>query len=306
MRTAGAPILASMRGKPGLMEKLGLLLAALLLAALSTCSPHKSALTQIKALGVLKVATINSPTTYYFGAKGALGYDYDLAKGLADQLGVKLEMVVAQNQQEAMQMVEQGSVNMAAAGLAISPARLQHLRFSHPLLTVIPQLVYRMGQPRPTSLADLHGQLTVVSDSVHAERLASLKKQYPNLTWDETDSQETEQLLYEVANGQLEYTIANSDIIAINQRYYPRLRVAFNLADSQDQAWAFRRDGDSSLYDAAESYIDRISGKTLERLRDRYFGHVERVNYLGAVTLASQVQTRLPKYRAAFEAAGKK
>ncbi|MGH8460121.1 MAG: membrane-bound lytic murein transglycosylase MltF [Stenotrophobium sp.] len=304
---AGKPVPASLASpRPGLARLTGMLLATLLLAVLSTCSPHKSALSRIKAVGVLRVATINSPTTYYFGAKGALGYDYDLAKGLADQLGVKLEMVVAQNQQEALQMVEQGSVQMAAAGLAISPARMQRVRFAQPLLTVIPQLVYRMGQPRPTSLEDLHGKLTVVGGSVHAERLASLRKQYPNLIWDETDNQETEQLLYEVANGQLQYTIANSDIIAINQRYYPRLRVAFDLADKQDLAWAFHRDGDDSLYDAAESYIASISGKTLARLRDRYFGHVEHINFLGAVTLASQVQTRLPKYRAAFQAAAAK
>ncbi|MGH8506199.1 MAG: membrane-bound lytic murein transglycosylase MltF [Stenotrophobium sp.] len=306
MKPAAARILAYRSNPQALKRNLGLLVATLLLVVLSTCSPHKDVLTQIRAQGVLKVATINSPTTYYFGAKGALGYDYDLAQGFADHLGVKLDMIVAQSPQEAIEMVEDGRANMAAAGLAVSPAREQRVRFSQSLLTVKPQLVYRMGDPRPSSLADLHGKLTVVSDSVHAERLESLKKQYPNLSWDETDDQETEQLLYEVANGQLQYTIANSDIIAINQRYYPRLRVAFDLADAQDLAWALPRDGDDSLFGAVQTYIAGISGKTLARLRDRYFGHVERINYFGAVTLASQVQSRLPKYRAAFMAAGKK
>ncbi|MGH8541201.1 MAG: membrane-bound lytic murein transglycosylase MltF [Stenotrophobium sp.] len=287
------------------LKALALLLAAVLLAVMSTCSPRKDVLTQIKILGVLKVATINSPTTYYFGANGPLGYDYDLAKGLADHLGVKLEMIVAQSPQEAMQMVEQGHAQFAAAGLAISPAREKRVRFSKPLLTVIPQLVYQMGKPRPANLGELHGHLRVVSGSVHAERLEELKKQYPDLSWDETDNQETEELLYEVANGQLQYTVANSDIIAINQRYYPRLRVAFALSDSQDQAWAFQRSTDDSLYGAAETYLDGISKKALARLHDRYFGHIEQLNYMGAMTLTSQVQTRLPEYRSAFEAAAK-
>lgn len=280
--------------------------ALLLYLFLSTCSPQTSQLDQVKTTGVLRIATINSPTTYYIGAAGPLGFEYELAKGFAESLGAKLEVVVANSPAEAIQMVREGRVQIAAAGLSVTAERQKTVRFARPMLKVVPQLVYRMGQPRPSNLGDLDGSLRVQRGSIGAELLREAKKKYPDLKWEETDDQETEELLYQVANDQLGYTIANSDIISINQRYYPKMRVAFAASKAQDLAWAFNLSKDSSLFNTANSYLDVYSGVELARLRDRYFGHIEQVNYMGAVTLASLVQTRLTRYRKAFETAAAK
>lgn len=280
--------------------------ALLLYLLLSTCSPPTSQLQQVKTTGILRVATLNSPTTYYIGAAGPLGFEYELAKGFAESLDAKLEIVVAGSPAEAIAMVRDGRAQITAAGLSVTTERQKVVRFARPMLKVVPQLVYRMGLPRPNNLGDLDGSLRVQRGSIGAELLHEAKKKYPNLTWEETDDQETEELLYQVANDQLGYTIANSDIVAINQRYYPKLRVAFAAAKAQDLAWAFKLGNDTSLFDAANSFLDVYSGVELERLRDRYFGHIEQVNYMGAVTLASLAQTRLTRYRKAFEDAAKK
>ncbi|PTU30655.1 membrane-bound lytic murein transglycosylase MltF [Stenotrophobium rhamnosiphilum] len=281
-------------------------ISLLLFLLLSTCSPRTDQLQQIKATGVLRISTVNSPTTYYIGAAGPLGFEYELAKGFAESLNAGLEVVVASSPAEAIQMAREGRVHFAAAGLAITPEREKTMRFSPAMLRVVPQLVYRMGETRPDNLDDLEGTIRVQRGSIGAELLSEAKKKYPDLKWEETDDQETEELLYQVANNQLGYTIANSDIISINQRYYPRLRVAFAASKSQDLAWAFQKSGDNSLFDAANAYLEVFRGVDLPRLRDRYFGHIEQVNYMGAVTLASMVQTRLTRYRKAFEDAAEK
>jgi membrane-bound lytic murein transglycosylase F len=274
---------------------------------LSTCSPQQSVLSQIRQLGVLRVATVNSPTTYYQGPTGPTGFEYDLAKGLADRLGVRLELIVASTPPEALKLVRQNKAHFAAAGIAITEGSSHHYRFSQPLLSVVPQLVYRMGQPKPKDLADLHGRLRIVRGSSEAEHLRELKAtKFPDLRWEETDDQESEELLYMVANEELHYTIANSDVLAINQRYYPMLRAAFPMADAQDLAWAFPLTDDASLFDLAGDYLHDVGGAELARLRDRYFGHIEQVGYYGAVTLATDTESRLPRYRKNFEAAGSK
>jgi membrane-bound lytic murein transglycosylase F len=49
----------------------GLALAGTALAvSLSTCSPRVPLLTRVESLGILRVATFNSPTTYYVGPAG--------------------------------------------------------------------------------------------------------------------------------------------------------------------------------------------------------------------------------------------
>jgi membrane-bound lytic murein transglycosylase F len=272
-------------------------------ASIATCSPRATVLEQVKTLGELRVATVNSPTTYYAGSDGPVGFEYDLARGFAEYLGVQVRMVLAASPPETLNLLDRGDAHIAAAGLGISPAREARYRFSQPLLVVQPQLVYRSGQPRPRNLGELQGRLQVTAGTLHSERLRVLKAEYPQLVWDEKPDSEPEELLYKVANGDLDYTIANSDIIAIHRRYYPQLRVAFSLAESQELAWAFARKLDSSLYDQAGAYLRSISNSELERLRDRYFGHVEQVDYYGAVALATHVESRLPRFRAYFEEA---
>lgn len=287
-----------------------LLLAVLLalLAVLGTCSPRRSTLDEIRTLGVLRVATVNSPTVYYIGPGGEpIGFEYDLLKQLADRLGVRLELVVAPNPPAAVELVREGAVPMAAASITITDSRRKLVRFSRPLLKVVPTLVYRLGQPRPKNLGDLQGVLRVVKGSAPIETLRELRQaRYPKLQWDETEDDVAEELLYQVAEGNLDYTIANSDLLAINQRYYPNLRVAFTVADAQDIAWAFRAGRDTSLSEEVERFFEALGTKEFARVKDRYFGHVEQVDTQGALALATHVDTRLSRYRQAFQTAAAK
>jgi len=290
-------------GRARLMFLLGLFG---LFSILGTCSPRQSTLAEVRAQGVLRVATVNSPTAYYIGQGGqGTGFEYDLAKAFADQLGVKLELVVATNTPSAIEMVRTGVAHMAAASITETPGRKKLVRFSRPLLKVVPELVYRLGQPRPKNLGDLRGTLRIVKDSTPVEALRALQaSRYPQLKWTETNEDVAEELLYQVSQGTLDYTIVNSDLLAINQRYYPNLRTAFTVADALDVAWAFRPGKDTSLSDAASRFFASLGAKELARIKDRYFGHVNQVDTQGALALATHVDTRLKRYRSTFERAG--
>ena len=63
-----------------------LIAAALLFGVLSTCSPKVAVMTRVQSLGVVRVATFNSPTTYYVGATGPMGFEYDLTRAFAHDL----------------------------------------------------------------------------------------------------------------------------------------------------------------------------------------------------------------------------
>lgn len=277
--------------------------ALALYCLLSTCSLRIGVMEQIQALGSLRVATINSPTTYYEGPAGPTGYEYELAEGFAESLGVKLELVLAGKPSEALEMVRSGRAHLAASGVVVTPMRAKQVRFGRPILKVVPQLVYRRGGPRPTSVSRIGEGLVIPQKSAAAEYLAELRVEHPKLSWTENPDLDTEELLLQVANGDIAYTIAPSDLVAINQRYYPQLRVAFDLAEQQDVAWAFPVAFDNSLFTPAQHYLSGISEAQLAQLRDRYFGHIEQVDYLGAVTLATHVETRLPRYREVFQRA---
>ncbi|MDR3416665.1 MAG: membrane-bound lytic murein transglycosylase MltF [Nevskia sp.] len=280
-----------------------LLLCSLL--PLSTCSPKPTVLERVQALGKLTVATTNSSTTCYDGPQGVTGFECDLLQGLARKLGVQLDLRIFDSTPETVDAVAQGKVELGAAGINVTAARSQRVRFSRPLQQVVLQLVYRGGNEIPHDFGELDGELAVVPGSGGEEVLTALKPRYPDLKWNRAEADnDVEDLLYQVANGELDYTIASSDVVAINQRYYPNLRVGFTVSDTQQVAWALPLDTDDSLYKAVQKYLHELGEGELARLRDRYFGHMGETDYQGVTRFTADVQELLPRYRGYFVAAG--
>lgn len=54
---------------------------------LSACVDKPSTLERIKEDGVLRVVTRNSPATYFQDRNGETGFEYELVKRFADDLG---------------------------------------------------------------------------------------------------------------------------------------------------------------------------------------------------------------------------
>ena len=283
---------------------LGLACLGAAFGSLSTCSPPVPLMTRVEQLGVIRVATFNSPTTYYVGAAGPMGFEYDLTRAFAHELGLEVEILVAESQAEVLDLVRSGRAHVGA-GIAVTPATEKVARFTPPLRSTALQLVYKAGRPKPKTLYELDGPLVIPTDSTAAQTLRELTRINPKLVWQETEDYGAEELLFRVANEEAHYTIAPSDLVAINQRYYPQLRVAFTLTDFQNVAWAFAP-GDDSLATKADAFLKQLDPRVIAQVRDRYFGHVSRVGHYGAVALATHTQTRLPRYRKAFEEAARR
>lgn len=265
-----------------------------------------SQLDTVKARGEMVVLTRNSPTTYYEGPDGPTGIEYDLAKAFADDLGVNLRIVAVASAELAPKLAGRAG-DFIAAGLAITPERLQSLRFTPPYQQVRQQLVYRLGNERPRSPAQLVGHnIEVVAGSPYVDRLKALQATHPGIDWIETDD-EVEDLLIGVWEGLVEYTVADSNIVALNRQYYPELQVGLDLNEPQHLAWAFRNDGDDSLYRAASRFLEtaRKNG-TLAYLIERYYGPSLRFNYFNTAAYIDRIDDTLPRYRHLFQRAGGK
>lgn len=301
-----APVAAGGRWRLVLHASVLSVLGAVI-GTISTCSPQSSLLDQIRNKGVLRVASVNSPLSYSTGPDGEpMGFDYDLAKAFADSMGVRLEMSVTSTSPEAAQRVLDGKADLAAAEFGHSLAAAEHLRFSRPLREATLQLVYRSGRTRPRSLDDLEGRTAVVFGSTAAERLRALKVKHPGMHWREVEDVETEELLFQVAEGEIDYTVASSALVSFNRRFHPSLRIAFDLGAPETMAWAFSAASDSSLSDAVEAFFAGIGGAELARVRDRYFGHLDDVDPFDTLMLVKRVKTRLPLFRKDFEEAAQR
>jgi len=265
----------------------------------------KSQLDRVKDSGELRVLTRNSGTTYYEGPNGPAGLEYDLAAGFAEYLGVKLNIETPESLSRILRKIQFGAADMAAAGLTVTAERQAVLDFSTSYQHITPQLVYRVGVRTPKNLNELQGNLEVVADSSHAERLRALQDEYPNLSFKETSELDSEQLLNLVWEQVIDYTVADSNEVAISRRFYPELRVAFDISSAEPLAWAFPRGEDRSLIEKADEYLKTLkdNGK-LDRLLERYYGYVTDFDYVGTRRYMKHMEQRLPQFRQWFEEAG--
>ncbi|MEE9357338.1 MAG: membrane-bound lytic murein transglycosylase MltF [Sedimenticolaceae bacterium] len=264
--------------------------------ALTTCSIPKPLVEKIKDEGLLLVITRNSPTTYYKDKEGQKGLEYELVEMFAEELGVEVKYIIPDSFDEILPMIIQGEAHFAAAGLAITEKRELLVKFTPTYQQITQQLIYRAGTKRPKKITDTFGKtLEILAGSSHSEELLKLKKQYPELEWVEQKELESQELLYLVKEQVIDYTIADSNELALSRRYYPELKSAFDLSKPNSLAWAFPHAEDTSLYDAAKGFINKIkeNGK-LDQIIERYYGYVERLGFVDTRTFERHMLQRLP------------
>lgn len=257
----------------------------------------------IKARGELRISTLNSPLTYFTTPQGPGGFDYELAKSFANYLGVKLVVIPHQNINDLFDNLEEDNADLLAAGLIYNEERLNRASVGPAYYSVSQQVVYRLGTPRPKTFTDMKGKLAVASGSAHASTLKQLKQdKYPNLSWEASSDLTSKELLEQVADGKLDYTIGDSVTVALLQRIHPQLAVAFDVADEEPVTWYLKRGNDNSLYAALlDFYSQRVEDGTLARLEEKYLGHVGSFDYVDTRTFLSAIDSVLPSFRSLFE-----
>jgi membrane-bound lytic murein transglycosylase F len=276
-------------------------------ALIGTCSSPPPLLDQVLETGVLRVVTRDSPTTYTIGPDGPTGPEYDLVKAFADDLGVTLVIDPVSTISEILPRLLSGDAHMAAAGLSITAARREFLHFGHPYEVVDVHLIYKLGKGKPRSIEDiLDRSLEVVAGSSHVPILESLQAVYPELSWSENADVEFAELLTKVAMEDIDLTVADSPDFNIQRYFYPKLRVALDLEIDDPIAWAFPKGAGDSLLARADTFlIESERSGFLARVHDRYYGHIKKFDYVGTRNFIRHFESRLPRYRAMFEQAGR-
>lgn len=286
-----------------LIGAVALLLALALWPNIAWRGGQGGQLEAIKSRGELRVSTLNSPLTYFTTPQGPSGLDYELAKSFANYLGVKLVVIPHQNINDLFDDLDDDNADLLAAGLIYNRDRLSRASTGPAYYSVSQQLVYRLGAARPKTFADIKGKLAVASGSAHVSTLKQLKRsKYPDLSWEASSDQTSKELLEQVADGKLDYTIGDSVTIALLQRIHPQLAVAFDITDEEPVTWYLKRSNDDSLYAALlDFYSQRVEDGTLARLEEKYLGHVGSFDYVDTKTFLSAIDSVLPTFRSLFE-----
>ncbi len=278
------------------------LLLACCAGLLSTCSQPPTLLEEVLRLGELRVATRSSPTTYYSGPRGPQGPEYELLRGFTRFLGVELSIDPVERFGDLLPSVAQGRAHLAAAGLTQTPERAEQVDFGPSYQTVQQYLVYRRGHGKPKKVDDLIGKrVEVVAGTSYVDAMKNLRDQHPGLVFHENPSADLADLLMAVGSGDIDYTVADSNLFKLYRNLVPEIGLGFEVALENSLAWAFPKRADKSLIEASERYLDYIrENGDLDRIMDRYYGHTSRFNYVGTQRFIRDYRNKFPKYEKYF------
>lgn len=130
-------------------KKTLLALGVLLATGIAASQAQADQLADIKAAGVVKVATFDANPP--FGSVDAkthkiVGYDVDFAEARAKSLGVKLELV-ATNPANRIPLLQSGKADLIVADITITPERAQVIDFSVPYFVTGQQFLVPAKSP---------------------------------------------------------------------------------------------------------------------------------------------------------------
>ncbi len=264
-----------------------------------------TSLEKIRDSGVLRVGTLNNQLSYYIGAEGPTGLDYELAQTFAKKLGVKLEITAMFTLSELFPALERGDIDIIAAGLTVTPDRLQGYHPAPAYYYASQIVVYKKGQRRPRDLDELaqnNKRLAVVKGSSHEQKLKHLLTTHPTLKWQSIPESDINDLLIKVATGELDYTVADSVDVALLQRTHPDIAIALELTQDEPVSWFVKQSGNDSLYALMIEFFGQMKQNgTMTLLEEKYFGHIDQFDYVDTRAFLRAVNTTLPQWEALFK-----
>lgn len=254
-------------------------------------------LDRIISRGELIVASRNSPTTLYMGADGPEGVEYELVTRFAKKHNLTVKWVFPNSMNDFLSEIKTGQIHMIAAGLSLSQKNQKSVRYAHPYQQVEDLVVYRANSKRPKSFNDIKdNQLYVVAHSEQEEKLIALKTStYPHLKWI-SSQKDGQSLLQDLDHGLINYVLIDKNEFSLQRKYHRYLKPAFNVGEPTSLSWIFARTADTSVIDAANSFISeqQASGE-LKLLLSNYYDHTDNLNFVDKRDFWRHVRDRLPK-----------
>lgn len=212
-------------------------------------------LPQILERGKLVVLAENSSTSYFIYKGKKMGFEYELLKLFAQNIGVELEVKVVHNLDSLQSMLDQGIGDLIACNYTVTKERSETISFSEPFLYTHQVLIQR----KKTDTENENGihQAEYISDpvelagkEVHVWQNSSYFNRLLHLQEEIGDSINIEgvsgniggeELIEMVASGLIDYTVAEENIAIVNERFFDNLDASLQLSVKQKIAFGLRK-----------------------------------------------------------------
>lgn len=216
-------------------------------STLEETQPLKGDFDNILRQGKLRILVPQDFTSvsYLPRRKSPLAEQQRIAEEFALSHGLMPELIFVKNFAELIPALEAGKGDIIINNLTINDQRLKKISFSVPVAHVREQILVRKDDDRITRVRDLAGKTIMVNrDSTFWHALQWLKdKKYPDINLQAApDHVKREQIIDLLANGDIDATILDSNLVEIFLGYRDDFKVATNFSGQRNIGWGIRKD----------------------------------------------------------------
>lgn len=225
----------------------------------------------------LRAITTYSGTTYFLYRGRAMGFEYEILKMFAEDLGVELEIKIAKDENRLIDMLNANEGDLIAYGYTITEDRKEKIDFSVPLYLSHQVLVQRKPKNwRRMKLHNIQKQIisspvqllndtvSVKRNSSYAQRIVNLSNELGGTIHIDTipGDMTTDEIFKQVAEGKIKYSIVDQNIASIYASDYPILDISTKMSFSQRIAWGLRKNS-NDLRDTLNQWL-KTAKKTID------------------------------------------
>lgn len=252
-----------------------------------------SQLERIHERGKLIAATDYNSISYFVYRGTPMGYQYEMLNLFSDYLDVKLEIIPENDLEKCFDLLNKREIDLIAMGLTVTKERSKQIDFTFPHTQTRQVLVQR----KPPNWRDIktweeveeamiRNPLELAGKIIHLQKNSSFLNRLRHLSEEIGDTiyviqdpdKEVEELIKDVADGKIDYTIADEHVALVNEKYYSNIDVKTPVSFPQNVAWAVKKDSDSLRIEINE-WLTEYKNSLLSRIiYNKYFKNPRSVN----------------------------
>lgn len=219
-------------------------------------------LDKIRERGYLIAIMDNSSTGLFIYKGTTMGYEYELVKAFAEAQGLELRINIIPSLEEGFKKLNAGEGDILAYNLTVTKDRKKRIAFTqyHNLVKMV--LVQRkpegwrqmkrheIERELIRNPVDLIGKEIIVRHhSSYFDRLQNLSNEIGGdiIIVEDNPEVETEAIIRKVAEGEIDYTVAEEDVALVNATYYPNLDIHTGVSFPTQIAWGVRKNAPELL-----------------------------------------------------------
>ena len=235
---------------------------------------------EIEKDSVLTILAENSPASYFIYRGRNMGFEYELLYEFSKDMDLRIQIEMVNDLDVMLEKLDNCEGDVIACHLTVTDKRRELIDFSTSYLSTHEVLIQRIPKKNDTinelitEVEQLRNKkVHVWKNSSFYDHIVKINKNLNlNMSIVPTEGDLiTEELVRQVANGEIDYTIADENVAKIDLNYYDNIDISLKLSPKQEIAFGLRKNS-NRLIDTLNHWLNSKENKsTIGEVKRKYF-----------------------------------